>query len=74
MKVEQEISYSAIHRICLKSGAERVGETAIKELTAILETIGVEIAKNALDYAKHAGRVTLKKEDIALAAKKIRKI
>jgi histone H3/H4 len=36
-----------------------------------LEEIGVKIAKEALDFAMHAGRKTIKSEDIEIAAKKI---
>lgn len=68
---EPNVSVSAMHRICLKSGADRVSEIASKELAATLEKIGLRIAKDALDYALHAGRKTIKVEDIELAAKKI---
>jgi len=69
--VESKVSLSAMHRICLKSGAERVGEDAVKELAFTLENIGVKIAKDSLDYALHAGRKTLKSEDKEIAAKKV---
>ncbi|MCS7387284.1 MAG: NFYB/HAP3 family transcription factor subunit, partial [archaeon GB-1867-005] len=36
-----------------------------------LEEIGIKIAKEALDYAMHAGRKTVKAEDIEIAAKKV---
>jgi histone H3/H4 len=69
--VKTKISLSALHRICLKTGAERVSEAAVKELAVTLEQIGIKIAKDALEYAIHAGRVTIKAEDIELATKKI---
>ena len=68
---EPDVSISAMHRICLKSGAKRVSEAAAKELADTLEKIGLKIAKDALDYAMHSGRKTIKTEDIELATKKI---
>jgi histone H3/H4 len=68
---EPNISVTAMHRICLKSGAKRVSDAASKELAETLEKIGLKIAKDALDYAVHSGRRTIKAEDIELAAKKI---
>jgi len=59
------------NRICKKAGAQRVSEAAAKELAKALEEIGIKIAKEALDYAMHAGRKTVKAEDIEIAAKKV---
>ena len=44
---------------------------AAKELAKALEEIGIKIAKEALDYAMHAGSKTVKAEDIEIAAKKV---
>ena len=60
-----------MHRIILSVGAERVAEGAAKELAKALEEIGVKIAKEALDFAVHAGRKTIKAEDIEIAARKL---
>jgi histone H3/H4 len=68
---EPNMSVTAMHRICLKSGADRVSEAASKELAETLEKIGLKIAKDALDYALHSGRKTIKADDIEIAAKKI---
>lgn len=66
-----EIAVAPMHRLCEKAGAERVSEAAAKELAKVLEEIGVKIAKEALDYAVHSGRVTIKAEDIEIAARKV---
>ena len=66
-----ELAIAAMHRICKKAGAERVSEPAAKEMGKVLEEIGVKIAKEALDFAMHAGRKTIKSEDIEIAAKKV---
>ncbi len=68
---KSEISLAPMHRICKKSGAERVSEEAAKELERILDEIGVEIAKEALDYSIHSGRKTIKAKDIEIAARKV---
>ncbi len=66
-----ELPVAAAHRICKKVGAERVSDQASKELTKVLDDIGCKIAKEALDFAMHAGRKTIKAEDIEIAAKKV---
>ncbi|HEX69205.1 MAG TPA: histone, partial [Candidatus Bathyarchaeota archaeon] len=53
-----ELAIAPMHRICKKAGAQRVSEAAAKELAKALEEIGIKIAKEALDYAMHAGRKT----------------
>ncbi len=68
---ELEISVAPMNRLCKKAGAVRVSEEGAKELGKVLEKIGVKIAKDALEYAIHAGRKTIKAEDIEIAARKI---
>jgi histone H3/H4 len=66
-----ELSVAPMHRLCKKAGAERVSETAAKELAKVLQEIGIKLAKEALGYAMHAGRKTIKSEDIEIAARKV---
>jgi len=66
-----ELAVAPMHRLCKKAGADRVSEAAAKELAKALEEIGVKIAREALDFAMHAGRKTIKAEDIEIAAKKV---
>jgi histone H3/H4 len=66
-----ELAIAPMHRICKKAGAERVSEAAAKELAKVLEEIGIKIAKEALDFAMHTGRKTIKAEDIEIAARKV---
>lgn len=68
-----EFGLSAMYRILKKSGAERVSDESADELRRILEEIGVVIAKNAVDMSGHAGRKTVKAEDVRLAAKQFAK-
>jgi histone H3/H4 len=66
-----EISVAPMIRLCKKAGAERVSEEGAKELAKVLDEIGFKIAKDALDYAMHAGRKTIKTEDIEIATRKV---
>ena len=68
---ELEIAVAPMHRLCKKAGADRVSEAAAEELAKVLEQIGVKIAKEALDYAVHSRRKTIKVEDIEIAARKV---
>jgi histone H3/H4 len=69
--VDLDLAVAPMHRICKKAGADRVSEAAAKGLAKAMEEIGVKIAKEALDFALHAGRKTIKAEDIEIAAKKV---
>ena len=66
-----ELAIAAMHRICKKAGAERVSESATKEMSRVLEEVGIKIGKEAIDWSMHAGRKTIKAEDIKKAAEKI---
>jgi histone H3/H4 len=68
---ESKIGAAAMHRLCKKAGAERVSEAAAKELGKAVEEIGAKIAKNALEYAVHSGRKTIKARDIEIATRKV---
>ncbi len=66
-----ELSVAPMHRICKKAGADRVSEAAAKALAEELAEIGIKIAKEAIDYAMHAGRKTVKAKDIEISARKV---
>jgi len=68
---ELEIAVAPMQRLCRKAGADRVSEAAAKELAKVLEDIGLKIAKEALDYAIHAKRKTIKVKDIEIATRKV---
>ena len=68
-----ELGLSAMYRILKKAGAERVSDESADELRRIMEDIANEIAKNAVDMASHAGRKTIKGEDVKLASKSFTK-
>nr|MDO8088972.1 histone family protein [Candidatus Sigynarchaeum springense] len=66
---DRVIPIAPLDRLIRKANAERVSESAAKELGIILEELGKEIANRANDLAKHANRTTVKDTDIKLAYK-----
>ena len=68
---ESELALAPMHRICKKAGAQRVSESAARELSKVLEDVGIQIAREAIDFAVHAKRKTIKAEDIRIAAKNV---
>ena len=62
-----------MYRILKKSGAQRVSDESASELRRVIEEIAEAIAKNAVDHANHAGRKTVKAEDVKLASKQFSK-
>ena len=54
-----------------KAGAARVSMTTIVAMAEILEDYGTNIAKEAIELARHAKRKTIKKEDVKLAARRM---
>jgi len=68
-----ELGLSAMYRILKKSGAQRVSDESAIELRRVIEEIAEAIAKNAVDMSTHAGRKTIKAEDIKLASKQFNK-
>lgn len=62
-----EIPMAPVKRIIENAGAARVSEDATVELANYLEEAGEEIAVRAIKLAKHAGRKTVKADDIKLS-------
>ena len=66
-----EFGLAAMYRVLKKSGAERISDDAADELRKVLEEVGVRISRQAVDLSVHAGRKTIKPDDIRLAAKNV---
>jgi histone H3/H4 len=65
------LSSAAFERILKRAGAKRVSEEAAKELANVVEQKLLEVAKEAVALAKHAGRKTVIDADIRLARKNL---
>ena len=66
-----QLGLAGMFRIIKKSGGERVSEEAADQIRRILEEIATKISDQAVDLSIHAGRKTIKAEDIQLAAKNL---
>jgi histone H3/H4 len=64
-----DLPIAAVVRIAKKNGAERVGSDAAAALVAKAEDYIANLTKEANRLALHAGRKTIKEEDVDLAAK-----
>jgi len=73
MVSDDGLSIAAMHRICKKAGAERISESAAREIAEVLEELGLQIGREALGYTMHAGRKNVKGRDARIAAEKILK-
>jgi len=65
------IAAAPMAEILKNAGAERVSEPAAQALASVMKEIAFEIAKDAVKFANHAGRKTIKREDIELARKNV---
>ncbi|MGE0793636.1 MAG: histone family protein [Candidatus Woesearchaeota archaeon] len=64
----QVIALAAMEKILKEAGAQRVSEEAKVALRNVLEDIALEIGEEANKLAHHAGRKTIKANDIRLAS------
>ena len=69
MASKRLIPLAAMEKILKLAGAERVSDKSKVALKEVLEEIAEEIATDAVRFAQHAGRKTVKAGDIKLAAK-----
>ncbi len=69
-----ELGLSAMYRILKKAGASRVSDESADELRRVIEDAASGIAKNAVEMSIHAGRKTVKAEDVRLASKSFLKL
>ncbi|MBW2968727.1 histone family protein [Candidatus Woesearchaeota archaeon] len=70
VKQERLIPLAAMEKIIKKAGAERVSDKAKAALKEVLEDYAVKVSSDAVRFALHAGRKTIKSGDIKLAVHK----
>lgn len=64
-----DVARSAARRIIVAAGSNRVADDAADALGVIMEQVGLEVAKQAVFYARYAVRKTVTPKDIEAAAK-----
>ena len=64
-----DLPIAAVIRIAKANGAERVGSDAAELLVTKTEAYIAKLTKEANKLATHAGRKTIKAEDIEMASK-----
>lgn len=69
---EKILPLAAMEKVLKKCGAERVSDKAKAALKDALEEKAENLAQQAVRLAMHAGRKTVKANDIKLAAKDIK--
>jgi histone H3/H4 len=67
--MKKYLPLSTMEALLKKAGAKRVSESAKEELQKVLDSEIARISKKATVFSSHAGRKTIKKEDIELAIK-----
>ena len=65
-----DLPVAAVVRVAKNNGAERVGSEASEVMVKMTEDYLANLVKEAIKLAAHAGRKTLKAEDIEMAAEK----
>lgn len=63
------IPLAVMEQLLKKAGADRVSDSAKIAMKEVLEDLAEEISKKAVTLAGHAGRKTIKSDDIKLASK-----
>lgn len=66
-----DLPIAAVTRIAKANGAERVGSDAAEILVKKAEKYIGDLAKEASRLAAHAGRKTIKAEDVEMAAENV---
>jgi len=67
-----ELAKAPVARLIQKAGAKRISAAAVEKMVELAEEYITKVARRAVELAKHAGRVTVKEEDIKLAAEELR--
>ncbi len=69
MAKNEILSLLGMEKLLKRSGAPRVAEDAKEELREVLEAHADAVCAKAVELSRHAGRRTVKAEDVKLAAK-----
>jgi histone H3/H4 len=64
-----ELPRAHVARLLKSTGATRVSGDAVDLMNEAMEDYGISLASKAVTYARHAGRKTIKADDVKLALK-----
>ena len=65
----KDFPLSPLEKVARKAGAERVSASALREMRVALLEMSEKVATEAVAACRHAKRVTVKREDIKMAAR-----
>ncbi len=66
-----KLSLAAMEKFLKEAGAKRVSNEAKKAFAEALSDVAADLAAEAVKLSKHAGRRTVKRSDVQLAAKSL---
>jgi len=66
---EIRIKKNTLLKLARKSGIKRISKEALIEVENFILELTEKISKRAINFATHAKRITVKKEDIELATR-----
>lgn len=69
-EIMSELPLAPVERLIRSQGAKRVSEESVKAFAEVLEEIAGDLAAESTALAKHAGRKTVKADDVRLARRK----
>ena len=69
-KMAGNFANARVEKLIRDAGAHRVSADAIERMNEIVTEFGTNIAKYAVEIARHSGRKTVKENDIILASQK----
>jgi histone H3/H4 len=67
---EPKIRKNTLIKLARKSGIKRISKEALMEVENFILELTESISKKAIELANHAKRMTVKKEDVELAARR----
>lgn len=67
-----ELPLAPLKRILKRAGGERVSDDAVEALRDEVEERALDMAERARDYAQHANRKTVQREDVMAARREAR--
>jgi len=66
---EPKIRKNTLLKLARKSGIKRISKEALMEVESFIIELTEKTCKKAIEFATHAKRMTVKKEDIELATR-----